>query len=796
MDYLNVTFINKSNMKTRILSLLVLFTFLGITAFGQSASKYIKTGDTFFKAGNFDEAIAHYTKAIELQPDNVNAYNLRAKTFEKQSKFNLALEDYKRIIILNPKDKIVFFNTARMHQQLKQWEDAVAMSSKYIELDKKSINAYDIKVNSLLELKRFEEALADANKALAIKKMTQTYILRGKVYFQTKKFTESEADYRLAVKKESSNEVALVGLANALFELNKLNEAMVFANKVITQNEQSFDAYLIRSKIYHKKVEFPSAINDLSKVIVLFSNDPRLPDIFLQRGIYYLEFNQHINAINDFTRAINQDSTKYVAYFKRAAAYEAISKYDAAAADYEAVEKLNVRDLDARDLIAQSKQRLFELKKEENKPEVVITNPKIRKEGELEVLKGSKQVTIEGLIKDQSSIEYFKVNDNVIVYNKDRKDNPWQTTITVEGVEEFTISVSDVYHNVTNNRYKIVWSENNAPVIRLISPYASDNKVIFLNADDQVVQFQGVIEDESLIQSVFVEGANASFIPDRRDPAFNASVELLNKDKITIRAIDIYGNEKSEEFLINRGGMNLAEVNPMGKTWVIFIENTNYKTFASLEGPAKDVNLVKSAMSKYDVQNIIHKKDLSKLDMEKFFSIELRDLVRSNGVNSLLIWYAGHGKFVNEAGYWIPVDARRDDEFTYFNISALRSSLQSYSSTVMHTLVITDACESGPSFYQAMRATPKVRSCGDWQSTRFRSSQVFSSAGYELAADNSQFTRTFVNSLIANPDKCIPIDNIVVKVTEAVGKGQSQKPKFGKINGLEDEDGTFFFIKK
>jgi len=122
--------------------------------------------------------------------------------------------------------------------------------------------------------------------------------------------------------------------------------------------------------------------------------------------------------------------------------------------------------------------------------------------------------------------------------------------------------------------------------------------------------------------------------------------------------------------------------------------------------------------------------------------------------------------------------------------------MQSYSKYITHILVVTDACESGPSFYQAMRSTPKIRSCGDWKATKFKSSQVFSSAGYELAIDNSQFTKTFANSLSHNPDMCIPIENIVIKVSSAVVKNKNQKPTFGKISGLEDEDGTFFFMKK
>jgi len=161
-----------------------------------------------------------------------------------------------------------------------------------------------------------------------------------------------------------------------------------------------------------------------------------------------------------------------------------------------------------------------------------------------------------------------------------------------------------------------------------------------------------------------------------------------------------------------------------------------------------------------------------------------------------MIWYAGHGKFINETGYWIPVDAVRDDEFSYFNINALKASMQSYTRYLVHTLVVTDACESGPTFYQAMRSAPKIHDCNDWQASRFKSSQVFSSAGYELAMDNSQFTKTFASALINNPDACIPIETIVTKVTKAVADNNQQKPKFGKINGLEDEDGTFFFIVK
>ncbi len=203
---------------------------------------------------------------------------------------------------------------------------------------------------------------------------------------------------------------------------------------------------------------------------------------------------------------------------------------------------------------------------------------------------------------------------------------------------------------------------------------------------------------------------------------------------------------------------------------MIFIENSNYQSFPSLSGPGKDVELMRSALDRYDIQKIIFKKDMTKMEMERFFSIELRDLLRSNQVDALLLWYAGHGRYMNETGYWIPVDARREDEFTYYNLNALRASLQSYTAYVTHKLVITDACESGPSFYTAMREAPKERNCNDSKAVKSKSSQVFSSAGYEMAADNSRFTRIFASTLTDNQDACLPIETIVDRVTEAVSQ--------------------------
>ncbi|MBE0673747.1 MAG: caspase family protein, partial [Bacteroidales bacterium] len=428
-------------------------------------------------------------------------------------------------------------------------------------------------------------------------------------------------------------------------------------------------------------------------------------------------------------------------------------------------------------------------------PEISIVSPK-PVENVLEIRGDNTSVLISGRITDKSPIESLKINDELIPVTAKDGGYEFVANVDVAGKNSIMIAAADVYNNAKSLSYDLRRTEINKPKIVIVAPYASDDGTIFLDNTNPNQGFAGKITDESRIKTITVNGVIASFDPGGLNPTFNATVDVMNKNMITVVAEDVYGNIQENEFKLNREGALLAESNPMGRTWVLFIENSEYTTFASLEGPQKDINMMQQALANYQIHNVIVKKNMTKLDMEKFFSIELRDQIRANNVKSLLIWYAGHGKFINDVGYWIPVDARRDEEFTYFNINALRASMESYVNVLTHILVVSDACESGPSFYTAMRSELKQRSCDDWQATQYKSSQVLTSAGYELAVDNSQFTQTFYNSLVNNPNACIPIEDIYVKVSDAVSSNNQQKPKFGKITGLKDEDGTFFFIAK
>lgn len=234
----------------------------------------------------------------------------------------------------------------------------------------------------------------------------------------------------------------------------------------------------------------------------------------------------------------------------------------------------------------------------------------------------------------------------------------------------------------------------------------------------------------------------------------------------------------------------------MGITWVILIENSDYSSFDKIDGPAKDVELIKAALANYQINKVVEKQNLSKKELVAFFSTELKNLVKTSKIKSLLIWFAGRGAVVGQTSYWIPVDAVKDSKDTYFSSEELTNAMQPYINVLQHTLIITEASIAGSNFYKPAPEPMVIRRCTDGYGLGNRSAQSLSFSGYDQSLENSRFTAKIAEVLSGTSAECIPIEKVVVELTEEVFYKNRQIPKFGPILEFDDQKGTFFFMKK
>jgi tetratricopeptide (TPR) repeat protein len=772
--------------------LMTITTVFSICVYGQNGKKFFKAGKEFMESQKYDDAVTQFTSAIGIEPSNPDYYYSRGMAYQLLNKYDEAKADFEKTLVFDSKNVDALIGLGAVCNKTGNFEEALNRLNRASALEKRNKDIYPEKVITLIGLQRYDQALKVSDTAVLIKDTPMDYYYRGIIYTKLNNDLFAKKEFEKSISKDKKLPEPRLALAELLLRTNDAQGAMDQCNEILRNDDRNTAGYLMRSEVYMKSLDYPNAINDLSKNILI---EPDNPEFYLYRGKAYQEFNQHTNAINDFSKYISLNKGNPDAYFARAKSYEEIMNYSKAMEDYTKITELSEFNQEARKMLKDAQSRLYELNRETVPPEITVVSPAPVNES-MEIKGDNKSVLISGKIKDQSKIKAFSINDEAVTTVEKGGENEFLAKINVEGVDKLTMTAVDDYDNTKSVTYSLVRTEINPPQVLVLAPYASDDGQIYLDRNDPTLFIQGKINDESKIKSVFIDGVTASYPIGELNPTFTATIDIMNKNKIVVEAEDIYGNKKTTEFRLNREGAEISATNPMGKTWAVFIENSHYTNFASLDGPVKDISTMQSALAKYEIHNYILKKDMTKAEMERFFSIELRDLIKTNQVKSLLIWYAGHGKFVNDVGYWIPIDAQRDDEFTYFNLSFLRGAMESYLTYLTHTLVVTDACESGPSFYQAMRSDLKKRSCDDWQATQFKSSQVFSSAGYELAVDDSQFTKTFANALQNNPNACMPIEDIVSAVSQAVSANNQQKPKFGKITGLKDEDGTFFFIAR
>ena len=75
-----------------------------------TATAYYNRGNVYGEQGNFDQAIADYDRAIELDPSLGTAYNNRGKFYSDQGNFDQAIADYDRAIELDPNHTMAYNN--------------------------------------------------------------------------------------------------------------------------------------------------------------------------------------------------------------------------------------------------------------------------------------------------------------------------------------------------------------------------------------------------------------------------------------------------------------------------------------------------------------------------------------------------------------------------------------------------------------------------------------------------------------------------------------------------------------
>jgi tetratricopeptide (TPR) repeat protein len=271
----------------------------------ETLSGLIMKGDSWYRRGDLDEAIAAYTKALEANFSSVPALMKRGAAFLKNGNVDRALEDFDRALNLAPGNALSHVNRGCAFALKEEWDAAMKDLGRAIELDPHTGEAYLNRGIALLE--------------------------------QGIDYEAAENDLALYVGLNPGDHRGHLNRAIALSCMQQYDAALQEFEQTIQLKPSEMSAYYNRGNTYLKAGDLANALDDYTRVIHL---DGVEGDVYYNRGIVYVMLGDMEKALDDFTRSIESYPLDAETYLRRGWVQARLGNVSLAIRDWKHAESL------------------------------------------------------------------------------------------------------------------------------------------------------------------------------------------------------------------------------------------------------------------------------------------------------------------------------------------------------------------------------------------------------------------------------------------------------------------------
>jgi len=289
---------------------------------------------TYQRVGVWKDSMTLWNDAIKHYPDNNDrAFQNIGNILFERGKYSQALENYNKILQIRPPDKKSFskayIGKARIKQALGDRDGAMAdfnTSLKYMQ----SYDAYLDRAVIKIELDDTQGALYDLDKAEQFDPLgTGPYINKGGIFYQLGEYAEAVKNFNRVLQIDPQNHKAHIGMGQVKQAMNDMQGALVEFNKALSLAE-SYEGYLNRAVLKIELKDFTGAQEDLEKASL---KDSLSAEVYINKGVIGLNTGDPLNALIEFSKAVDRSPDSYLVYLYRAIAKNSLSDYQGAIAD-------------------------------------------------------------------------------------------------------------------------------------------------------------------------------------------------------------------------------------------------------------------------------------------------------------------------------------------------------------------------------------------------------------------------------------------------------------------------------
>ncbi len=330
----------------------------------QRTGELQRMGAACYRLGQYERALRHYNKAVELAPvdlaalvnravvnqelgrlqpalqdldralklgENPWAYLYRGVVREQLGEARRALEDYGRAIRLDVTFVEAYYRRGLLYAELGEHDRAFQDQNRVLDLEPRHAAAFTARGVSRAALGDSQWALNDLNQGCSLAPTSHwAFYHRAQARVQLEMYDEALVDLEQAVDLQPSFAPAFLARGDAYVQMGKPGLAIADYDRAIELQPKDAAAYYARGQARAAVREHRQAIEDYDCTLDL---DPGHVSALASRGSAREKLGEYAEAIHDLDRAIALDPDLASAYYDRGLAYGNLGEYDRASRD-------------------------------------------------------------------------------------------------------------------------------------------------------------------------------------------------------------------------------------------------------------------------------------------------------------------------------------------------------------------------------------------------------------------------------------------------------------------------------
>jgi tetratricopeptide (TPR) repeat protein len=212
-----------------ILGILIVVGLVFLVHSAEGTRPYVTTGKRYQSENKDEMAIGQFTLAIEKNPADVEALELRAQTFEKMKDLEHASADYAQLWELRPKMQSAARKAAFLAFKLKQYDSSVKLSRKMLAAHPDDESAKAQLIMNMARGGKYQDAItesAQVDNDLVPASLAPDYFGSvGYAWLKMSDMPKAIAHYSKALKADPNHESNLVERASAYMQAKDYKHA-------------------------------------------------------------------------------------------------------------------------------------------------------------------------------------------------------------------------------------------------------------------------------------------------------------------------------------------------------------------------------------------------------------------------------------------------------------------------------------------------------------------------------------------------------------------------------------------